>query len=124
MAEREDEVPTLDNLLPRKGTVIAAPFSQRLAQENKGKVFNEIGEIMRKVTINIPLLDAINQIPSYAKYLKDLCTVNRQLNVRKKSFSTEHVNTVVQHSASLKLKDPGSPTITCVLELRLLTMFC
>ena len=96
VAEREEEVPTLDDPPPRKGTVIAAPFPQRLTSPSKGKNFNEIGEILRKVTINIPLLDAINQIPSYAKYLKELCTVKRQLNVRKKSFSTEHVSTVVQ----------------------------
>ena len=104
------------------GKVQLLPLLSRsaLLNPNKGKNFNEIGEILRKVTINIPLLDAINQIPSYAKYLKDLCTVKRQLNVRKKAFSTEHVNTVVQHSAPLKLKDPGSPTITCVIGTKVI----
>ena len=120
VAESEEEVPTLDDPPPRKGTVIAAPFPQRLTSPSKGKNFNEIGEILRKVTINIPLLDAINQIPSYAKYLKELCTVKRQLNVRKKSFSTEHVSTVVQHNSPLKLKDPGSPTITCVIGTKVI----
>ena len=79
VAEREDEVPTLDDLPPWKGMIIAAPFPQRLTQSTKGKNFTEIGEIIRKVTISIPILDAINQIPSYAKYLKDLCTVKRQV---------------------------------------------
>ena len=119
MKESEKEVPTLDDPLPRQGTV-AAPFPQRLTPPNKGKNFIEIGEVLRKVNINIPLLDAINQIPSYAKYLKDLCTVKRQLNVRKKSFATEHVSAIAQHNAPLKLKDPGSPTITCVIGTKVI----
>lgn len=31
-------------------------------------------EVFKQVKINLPLLDAIKQIPSYAKFLKDLCT--------------------------------------------------
>ena len=38
----------------------------------------------------------------------------------RKSFSTEYVNTVDQHSAPLKLKDPGSPTITYVMGTKVI----
>lgn len=36
-------------------------------------------EIFKKVEINIPFLDAIKQIPKYAKFLKELCTCKRNL---------------------------------------------
>eukprot|EP00258_Populus_trichocarpa_P034346 XP_024450365.1 uncharacterized protein LOC112326507 [Populus trichocarpa] len=36
--------------------------------------------------------DAIKQVPSYAKFLKDLCTVKRKLNVKKKAFLAEQEN--------------------------------
>ena len=39
--------------------------------------------------VNIPLLDMIKQVPTYAKFLKDLCTMKRGLNVDKKAFLTE-----------------------------------
>jgi len=39
----------------------------------------EILETFRKVEVNIPLLDAIKQIPRYAKFLKELCTHKRKL---------------------------------------------
>ena len=117
--EEEDDVPILEDIPPRKNPIIAAPFPQRLAQPSKGKNNIEIGEIFRKVNINIPLLDAISQIPAYAKYLKDLCTIKRQLNVRKKAFSTEHVNALAHPSTPLKLKDPGMPTIACVIGSKL-----
>jgi len=42
------------------------------------------------------LLDAIKQVPSYAKFLKDLGTVKRKLNVKKKAFLTEKVSAILQ----------------------------
>ena len=30
-------------------------------------------ELFKQVHINLPLLDAIKQVPIYAKFLKDLC---------------------------------------------------
>jgi len=34
----------------------------------------KILEIFKQVKVNIPLLEAVEQVPSYAKFLKDLCT--------------------------------------------------
>jgi hypothetical protein len=45
--------------------------SSRSKKEDKKK---EILEVFKKVELNIPLLDAIKQIPKYAKFLKELCT--------------------------------------------------
>ena len=56
----------------------------------------EILELLRQVKVNIPLLDMIKQVPTYAKFLKDLCTVNRELNVDKKAFLTEQVSAIIQ----------------------------
>ena len=62
--------------------------------------------------VNIPLLDMIKQIPTYAKFLKDLCTVKRGLNVDKKAFLTEQVSAIIQCKTPVKYKDPGCPTIS------------
>jgi hypothetical protein len=59
------------------------------------------------------LLDAIKQIPSYDKILKDLCTVKRKLNVKKKAFLAEQVSTILQNNNALKYKNHGCPTISC-----------
>ncbi|XP_035542082.1 uncharacterized protein LOC118344790 [Juglans regia] len=82
---------------------------------HKDKQNSEILEIFKQVRINIPLLDAIKQIPAYAKVLKDLCTVKRKLNVEKKAFLTEQVSAIIQNHAPPKYKDPGSPTISCTI---------
>ena len=94
---------------------VPAPFPQRLVPLHKDKHQPEILEIFKQVRINIPLLDAIQQILTYAKFLKDLCTVKRKLNVQKKAFLTEQVSAIIQSNTPPKYKDPGSPTIACVI---------
>ena len=47
-----------------------APFPQALNAVKKNQN-TEILEVFKEVKINIPLLDAIKQIPSYSKFLKD-----------------------------------------------------
>ena len=62
--------------------------------------------------VNILLLDMIKQVPTYAKFLKDLCTVKRGLNVDKKAFLTEQVSAIIQCKTPMKYKDLGCPTIS------------
>ena len=60
--------------------------------------------------MNIPLLDMMKQVPTYAKFLKDLCTVKKGLGIEKKAFLTEQVSAIIQSKTQVKYKDPGSPT--------------
>ena len=62
--------------------------------------------------MNIPLLDMIKQVPTYAKFLKDLCTVKKGFGINKKAFLTEQLNSIIQCKTLLKYKDPGSLTIS------------
>ena len=62
--------------------------------------------------VNIPLLDMIKQVSTYAKFLKDLCTVKKGLGIEKKAFLTEQVSAIIQSKTPVKYKDPGSPTIS------------
>ena len=52
-------------------------FPQALRGKKKVNNQTEILEVLRQVKVNIPLLDMIKQVPMYAKFLKDLCTVKR-----------------------------------------------
>ena len=62
--------------------------------------------------MNIPLLDMIKQVPTYAKFLKDLCTVKKGLGIEKKAFLTKQVSAIIQSKTPVKYKDLGSPTIS------------
>ena len=67
----------------------------------------EIWEMLRQVKVNIPLLDMIKKVPTYEKFLKDLCTVKRGLGIEKKAFLTEQVSAIIQSKTPVKYKDPG-----------------
>ena len=90
---------------------IPPPFPQALRGKKKETQQAGILEVLRQVKVNIPLLDLINQVPAYAKFLKDLCTIKRGLGIEKKAFLTEHVSALIQSKYPIKYKDPGSPTI-------------
>ena len=90
---------------------IPPPFPQALRGNKKATQQAGILEVLRQVKVNIPLLDLINQVPAYAKFLKDLCTIKKGLGIEKKAFLTEHVSAIIQSKYPVKYKDPGSPTI-------------
>ncbi|KAM1904103.1 hypothetical protein ACFX13_041534 [Malus domestica] len=55
-----------------------APFPRRFMQSKKDESGKDILDTFRNVQVNIPLLDAIKQVPKYAKFLKELCTTRKK----------------------------------------------
>ena len=110
MKEAEPEELVIKEDTVKKST--PPPFPQALKIKKKAINQAEILEVLRKVKANIPLLDMIKQVPTYAKFLKDLCTVKRGLNFDKKAFLKEQVNAIIQCKTPVKYKDPGCPTIS------------
>ncbi|WJZ91063.1 hypothetical protein VitviT2T_010170 [Vitis vinifera] len=92
------------------------PFPQALHGKKGIRNASKFLEVLRQVKVNIPLLDMIKQVPTYAKFLKDLCTIKRGLNVNKKTFLTEQVSAIIQCKSPLKYKDPGCPTISVMIR--------
>ncbi|CAN6697888.1 unnamed protein product [Malus baccata var. baccata] len=68
------------NLTPSSSIPLNVPFPSRLKQSKKEENEKDILETFRKVQVNIPLLDAIKQVPRYAKFLKELCTTRRRIS--------------------------------------------
>ena len=65
-------------------------------------------ETFRKVQVNIPLLDAIRQVPKYAKFLKDLCTKKRKMKGNEVLSVGESCSAILKRKIQSKLKDPRS----------------
>ena len=92
-----------------------APYPHRLRIPKKLNNHAEIYDLFKQVKVKIPLLDAIKQIPSYAKILKDLCTVKRKLGVHNDAFMTKQSTSLIRNNLPPKYKDLGSPTISIVV---------
>ncbi|RDX62994.1 hypothetical protein CR513_58621, partial [Mucuna pruriens] len=59
-------------------TIVPLPFPTRTISPRKPESDEELLKMFRKVEINIPLVDAIKQVPKYAKFLKELCVHKRK----------------------------------------------
>ncbi|CAN6695189.1 unnamed protein product [Malus baccata var. baccata] len=90
-------------------------FPRRFAQSKKEESEKDILDTFRKVQVNIPLLDAIKQVPRYAKFLKELCTTRKRISNKEVVKVSENVSAVLQRKLPPKCKDPGSFTTPCVI---------
>ena len=63
---------------------------------------DKVREIINQVKINVPILDAIQQVPSYAKFLKDMCTKKRMTNVPKKNFIATNISELLSNQIPVK----------------------
>jgi len=68
-----EEQPTSRSQEPSSSHIVQPPFLERLEMKLKQPEFDLVSEL-RNVCIKIPLLQAIKDIPIYAKTVKELCT--------------------------------------------------
>ncbi|XP_022868132.1 uncharacterized protein LOC111387776 [Olea europaea var. sylvestris] len=73
------ETPAVRAPSPVKAYVPPISFPQRLQRKKLDNQFAKIVEIFKKLHINIPFADAIAQMPSYAKFLKEILSNKRKL---------------------------------------------
>ena len=57
----------------------AVPFPQRLQKAKKEEQLSKFLEIFKKIEINIPFAEAINQMPNYAKFLKEILSKKKKI---------------------------------------------
>ncbi|XP_061355338.1 uncharacterized protein LOC133299855 [Gastrolobium bilobum] len=94
---------------------IKAPYPQRLQQHEQKKNFSKFLEIFKKLHINIPFVEALEQMASYAKFLKEILTKKRKLTVEGSTILTEESSAITQKNLPSKLKDPGIFSIPCTI---------
>jgi hypothetical protein len=75
--------------------------------------FEKFAGVVRRLSINMPLLDAL-QVPTYSRYFKDILANKYEIA----TLGIDHVKMFEECSAVIangleKQKDPGCPTIPC-----------
>ncbi|KAM2111929.1 hypothetical protein ACFX1R_014494 [Malus domestica] len=103
------------NSIPTNVFPSNVPFPSRFLQSKNEEEEKDVLETFRKVHVNIPLLDAIKQIPKYAKCLKKLCTTKKRAREKEVVHVSENVSAMLQRKLPPKCKDPSSFTIPCVI---------
>jgi hypothetical protein len=74
--------------------------------------FGKFIEVIQKLYVNIPLLDSM-QVPTYAKYTRDILNKKKPLPTMEIIKLTEECSAAILNTSLIKKKDPGCPTIEC-----------
>ena len=94
----------------------AAPFSQRLQKEKIKEQFSRFLDMFKKIEINIPFAEALDQMHNYVKFLKDILSKRRRF-VEGVVNLTATCSVVIQRRLPVKMKDFGSFTIPALLGM-------
>ncbi|XP_070025500.1 uncharacterized protein [Nicotiana sylvestris] len=92
-----------------------APFPQRLAKHQKEEQYKKFFEMLKQIQVNIPLIEALKEMPGYAKMIKDLMSPKFDFQDLATVTLTQTCSAVVTRPISKKLSDPGSFTIPCTI---------
>ncbi|KAL2922058.1 DNA damage-inducible protein 1 [Bienertia sinuspersici] len=105
--DKEESTPN-PIIAPYKPPVL---FPQRLAQAKLEKRYGKFLNILKKLHINIPFLDAVSEMPSYAKNLKDMLSNKRKIEENATISLTTEYSAILQNKLPKKFGDPGSYSI-------------
>ncbi|XP_030496672.2 uncharacterized protein LOC115712523 [Cannabis sativa] len=74
---------------------IKIPYPQRLQKNKIDKQFSKFLEIFKKLHINIPFIEALEQMPTYLKFMKDILSKKIKLEEFEMVALTEECSAVL-----------------------------
>ena len=74
---------------------LSVPYPQRLKKHKLDKQFTKFMDVFKKLHINIPVADALEQMPSYVKFMKDILSQKRRLVVFETVNLTEECSAIL-----------------------------
>ncbi|KAG9458322.1 hypothetical protein H6P81_002830 [Aristolochia fimbriata] len=89
------------------------PYPERAKKDKLEDKFSKFIDTFKKLEINIPFVEALMQMPQYAKFLKEVLSGKRKIEEQGAMMLTESFRAILKNQLPTKLKDPGSFTIPC-----------
>jgi len=111
--EKPKEVEAENTSSPTKPYKPPIPYPQRLMNAREEHKYGKLLKMLKKFHINIPFLEAITDMPYYAKFLKDLLSNKGKLLENTTVSLTEECSAIIPNKLPPKLSDLGSFSIPC-----------
>ena len=86
------------------------PFPQRLVKKTEDGKYWHFITMLKQLSINVPLVEALEQMPDYAKFMKDLVTKKRSVTFEHDD-RLQHCSAIATRSLVQEKEDPGAFTI-------------
>ncbi|CAM8963412.1 unnamed protein product [Rhodiola kirilowii] len=120
--EAEDRVENYAHTVEPAPYKPPVPFPQRLKGARRDKEFMQFVDKIRTLYITMPFTDAITQIPTYTKFMKEILNGKRKMNETETVALSEECSAAMHVPMPPKLKDSGSFSIPC--DIGGLTIHC
>ncbi|TMW82755.1 hypothetical protein EJD97_005032, partial [Solanum chilense] len=106
------DVEVLMKVIPMPTT--PPPFPQRLVKKTEDGKYRRFLTMQKQLFIKVPLVEALEQMPCYAKFMKDLVIKKRSVTFEDDD-RLQHCSAIATRSLVQKKEDPGAFTIPCTV---------
>ncbi|KAK9031869.1 hypothetical protein V6N11_056155 [Hibiscus sabdariffa] len=90
--------------------------SKGLKKQKQDYQLKKFFDILKQVHINLPLVEALQQMPNYAKFLKDMESMKKKIEEFETVAATETCLALMHNKVPAKKEDLGSFTIECSIR--------
>ncbi|XP_057746987.1 uncharacterized protein LOC130966220 [Arachis stenosperma] len=111
-AERDHQEPEISQ---QELLRLYAPFSQLLKGVVGTRIYSRFLDLFASLNVNIPFIKAIQQMPAFIKYMKELLPRKSSLKGGQTIVMNKECSTLIQPELPTKRRDPGSFHILCVI---------
>ncbi|XP_069145401.1 uncharacterized protein [Solanum lycopersicum] len=109
---KEAELPQKVNPIPRP----PPPFPQRLVKKTEDGKYRCFINMLKQLSINVPLIKALEQMPCYAKFMNDMVTKKRLVSFEEEDWM-QRFSAISTRSLVQKKEDMSAFTIPCTIGL-------
>ncbi|GKD01295.1 putative nucleotidyltransferase, ribonuclease H [Tanacetum coccineum] len=97
------------------GQIAESIHRRGLNKENEKEQFQKSLGNLQQLHINIPFIEALEQIPKYAKFMKYILSKKGKGSETRRIILNEQCSAVILNKVPPKEKDPGDFTIPCII---------
>ncbi|XP_022032571.1 uncharacterized protein LOC110933669 [Helianthus annuus] len=94
---------------PMRVYKLTPPYPGRLIKGKDAEQYGKFLEMLKKLHVNIPFVEALSKMLKYVKFLKDLLTNKKKLEDLSTVTLSEECSAVLQNKLLKKVSDPGRP---------------
>ncbi|RYQ95339.1 hypothetical protein Ahy_B08g090543 [Arachis hypogaea] len=114
-AGKQEENPQETTITHKELLRLYTPFPRLLNGVVEKRIYSRFLDIFASLHVNIPFIKALQQMPSYIKYMKELLTRKNSLKGGQIIVMNKECNALIQPELPTKSKDPGSFHIPCAI---------
>jgi len=93
------------------------PYPKAHSKKDLERHFKKFLDIFKKLEINIPFAEALEQMPTYAKFMKEILSKKRRYNDEETIQLDANCSAIIQRRLPRKERDPGRVTLPVAIGI-------